>query len=96
MTGAPKAVLLLISICVASASAGQVILRQGSLTAPVSAQLIKLGISVGNSYDAEQVRPEGNDLGGNLGSGLALANGELYRARMQKPEGDCLLLEQHS
>jgi hypothetical protein len=88
MTGTAQTLLLLISIFVASASAGQVILRQGSLTAPVSAQLIKLGISVGNSYDAEQVRPEGNDLGRNLGSGLALANGDLYRAGMQKPEGE--------
>lgn len=88
MTGTAQAVLLLISICIASASAGQVILRQGSLTAPVSAQLMKFGVSMGNSYDAEQVRPEGNDLGRNLGSGLALANGDLYRARMQKPEGE--------
>ncbi len=92
MAGTAQAFLLVIVICVASASAGPSVRSQDALSTPLSAQVIKLGMSVENNLDAGESRPDGEDLGQYLGSGLALANGQLYRMLMQETTGKTILL----
>lgn len=92
MSGTAQAFLLVIVICVASASAGPSVRSQDALSTPLSAQLIKLGMSDGSNLDAGKSRLDEEDLGLYLGSGLALANGQLYRMRLQDSTGRTLLL----
>ncbi len=88
MACSSRAVLLLFAVGVVSALAVQPVMDQNAWVQPLEAQNVKVRVQFAKSNGATASEPDEEDLGQYLVSNLAARNGQLYKMRLQKIDGE--------
>lgn len=86
-----QGLLTLLAVGAVSAYAGQPTIIHGADKVLITEQLFSIDVNPGSSGDGEEDRPTVVDLGRLLSSRLAFANGQLYKEKMERSQGELKL-----